>query len=114
MPKPADWEEHIDVCGYFSLHEGRLTTYQPPEDLRSFLAAGAPFPSRTHMHAQLNALSHVWVAAHIHIALLLLPIEAFYAHAQDKKLDFRVVSLSQGPHLCTWASDRFVWTTRRA
>ncbi len=51
VPKPADWEEHIDVCGYFSLHEGRLTTYQPPEDLRKFLAAGAS-PLRTRRHTQ--------------------------------------------------------------
>jgi len=42
VPKPADWEEHIDVCGYFSLHEGKIRSYQPPEDLQRFLDSGSP------------------------------------------------------------------------
>lgn len=42
LPKPPDWGPHIDVCGYFVLREGQLTSYQPPEELVNFLAAGPP------------------------------------------------------------------------
>lgn len=42
VPKPEDWGSHIDVCGYFNLPEGKLTSYEPPDDLRDFLDAGDP------------------------------------------------------------------------
>ena len=40
MPKPPDWGPHIDVCGYFTVEEGKLTSYKPPPELADFLAAG--------------------------------------------------------------------------
>jgi UDP:flavonoid glycosyltransferase YjiC (YdhE family) len=40
VPKPNDWGEHIDVCGFFFLD--LATNYQPPEDLVKFLQAGDP------------------------------------------------------------------------
>lgn len=40
VPKPADWESHIDVCGFFILSEGKRNSYNPPEDLRKFLDSG--------------------------------------------------------------------------
>lgn len=43
LPKPADWGAYIDVCGYFTLFEGRRTSYQPPQKLADFLAAGKQF-----------------------------------------------------------------------
>ena len=47
VPKPPDWGPHIDVVGFFSLAEGKLTSYQPPPELAEFLADGA---SRAHHH----------------------------------------------------------------
>lgn len=40
MPKPEDWDDHIDVTGYFFLNEGARGSYQPPKELEDFLAAG--------------------------------------------------------------------------
>ncbi|CAF0947201.1 unnamed protein product [Adineta steineri] len=40
VPKPSDWPEYIDVCGFFFLD--LATNYQPPEDLLHFLNAGDP------------------------------------------------------------------------
>ncbi len=41
VPKPPDWGPHIDVVGFFSLAEGKLTSYKPSPELAQFLAAGA-------------------------------------------------------------------------
>ena len=41
VPKPPDWGRHIDVVGFFSLAEGKLTSYQPSPELAEFLADGA-------------------------------------------------------------------------
>ncbi|PTU23988.1 hypothetical protein P175DRAFT_0469539 [Aspergillus ochraceoroseus IBT 24754] len=40
LPKPLDWGEHIDVCGFSMLAE--VDGYTPPDDLRAFLDAGPP------------------------------------------------------------------------
>ncbi|KAI5205756.1 UDP-Glycosyltransferase/glycogen phosphorylase [Aureobasidium subglaciale] len=37
VPKPADWGQHIDVCGFFFRD---MPDYQPPQDLQEFLDAG--------------------------------------------------------------------------
>ena len=42
MPKPDDWDEYINVTGYFFLNEGVRGSYQPPKELADFLAAGPP------------------------------------------------------------------------
>eukprot|EP00891_Asterochloris_glomerata_P004480 jgi/Astpho2/4480/e_gw1.00067.94.1_t len=42
IPKPADWGQHIDVVGYFFLNESTRMTYNPPQALTDFLAAGTP------------------------------------------------------------------------
>ncbi|KAL3162062.1 hypothetical protein ABBQ38_009126 [Trebouxia sp. C0009 RCD-2024] len=42
VPKPADWGDHIDVVGYCFLNEGSHMKYEPPRELREFLAAGKP------------------------------------------------------------------------
>ncbi|KAI9044678.1 putative UDP-glucose,sterol transferase [Aspergillus affinis] len=40
LPKPADWADTIDVCGFSTLpHE---SSYQPPDDLAKFLESGPP------------------------------------------------------------------------
>ena len=39
MPKPRDWPEYIDVCGFFFRENPK---YTPPEDLDMFLKAGPP------------------------------------------------------------------------
>lgn len=39
IPKPADWPENIDVSGFFFRDAPQ---YQPPPELREFLAAGPP------------------------------------------------------------------------
>lgn len=39
VPKPRDWAEHIDVCGFFFRQP---PSYQPPPDLEQFLASGPP------------------------------------------------------------------------
>lgn len=41
VPKPHDWESHIDVCGFFFLNSLSIG-YQPPQLLVDFLKAGAP------------------------------------------------------------------------
>ena len=38
LPKPADWPGYIDVTGFLFL-DNPDTGWQPPEDLRAFLAA---------------------------------------------------------------------------
>ncbi|GAB1194029.1 hypothetical protein APSETT444_003266 [Aspergillus pseudonomiae] len=40
LPKPQDWGEHIDVCGFQFLASD--TNYKPPDDLDAFLKAGDP------------------------------------------------------------------------
>ncbi|KAE8376412.1 hypothetical protein BDV26DRAFT_305613 [Aspergillus bertholletiae] len=40
LPKPHDWPEHIDVCGFQTLSSG--SDYQPPTDLEDFINAGDP------------------------------------------------------------------------
>ena len=40
VPRPRDWEDHIDITGYWFLD--RLSDYAPPDDLARFLAAGPP------------------------------------------------------------------------
>lgn len=40
VPKPSDWPDYLDVCGFFFLD--LATNYQPPEDLLQFLDAGEP------------------------------------------------------------------------
>ena len=42
VPKPDDWDEYINVTGYFFLNEGVRGSYQPPKELADFLAAGPP------------------------------------------------------------------------
>ena len=42
VPKPADWGDHIDVVGYCFLNEGTHMKYEPPKELKEFLAAGKP------------------------------------------------------------------------
>lgn len=37
VPKPADWPDHIDVCGFFFRD---VPSYSPPTDLASFLKSG--------------------------------------------------------------------------
>lgn len=37
VPKPADWPEHIDVCGFFFREQ---TPYMPPDDIDRFLRNG--------------------------------------------------------------------------
>ncbi|KAF2008820.1 glycosyltransferase family 1 protein [Aaosphaeria arxii CBS 175.79] len=39
VPKPQDWGEHIDVCGFFFRDPPH---YNPPEDIEAFLKAGPP------------------------------------------------------------------------
>ncbi|KAF5659806.1 sterol 3-beta-glucosyltransferase [Fusarium circinatum] len=39
VPKPADWPENIDVCGFFFRDAPK---YQPEPDLEQFLASGPP------------------------------------------------------------------------
>ncbi|RKO89836.1 glycosyltransferase family 1 protein, partial [Blyttiomyces helicus] len=40
IPKPQDWKNHIEVCGFFFLD--LASQYTPPDDLVAFLAAGPP------------------------------------------------------------------------
>jgi sterol 3beta-glucosyltransferase len=40
VPKPDDWQNHIDVVGFYFLN--LASGYQPPPDLAAFLAAGPP------------------------------------------------------------------------
>lgn len=40
LPKPRDWADWMHVTGYWIFDEGR--DYQPPEELKEFLAAGDP------------------------------------------------------------------------
>ncbi|KAE8421311.1 hypothetical protein BDV36DRAFT_280860 [Aspergillus pseudocaelatus] len=40
LPKPQDWGENIDVCGFQFLESD--TSYKPPDDLDAFLKAGDP------------------------------------------------------------------------
>ncbi|KAL0569753.1 hypothetical protein V5O48_012214 [Marasmius crinis-equi] len=40
VPKPKDWKNHIDVVGFYFLD--LATSFTPPDDLASFLAAGDP------------------------------------------------------------------------
>lgn len=37
VPKPQDWAQHIDVCGFFFRD---MPDYKPPQDLQDFLDAG--------------------------------------------------------------------------
>ncbi|KAM6525894.1 hypothetical protein FALCPG4_011426 [Fusarium falciforme] len=39
VPKPADWGQNIDICGFFMRAE---PPYSPPPDLAAFLSAGPP------------------------------------------------------------------------
>ncbi|ENH64141.1 Sterol 3-beta-glucosyltransferase [Fusarium oxysporum f. sp. cubense race 1] len=39
VPKPSDWGESIDICGFFMRDE---PSYTPPQDLADFLARGLP------------------------------------------------------------------------
>ncbi|KAJ4050970.1 hypothetical protein NW756_003883 [Fusarium oxysporum] len=39
VPKPSDWGESIDICGFFMRDE---PSYTPPQDLADFLARGPP------------------------------------------------------------------------
>ncbi|RMZ38028.1 hypothetical protein AFCA_002180 [Aspergillus flavus] len=40
LPKPQDWGDNIDVCGFQFLESD--TNYKPPDDLDAFLKAGDP------------------------------------------------------------------------
>ncbi|THC93158.1 hypothetical protein EYZ11_007367 [Aspergillus tanneri] len=40
LPKPQDWPDHLDVCGFQVLPAE--SDYSPPEDLDAFLKAGKP------------------------------------------------------------------------
>ena len=66
MPKPADWGNHIHVTGYWLLEHA--PAFQPPADLRAFLAAGpAPvyigFGSMSQALGDPQAMTDVAVAA---------------------------------------------------
>lgn len=39
VPKPADWPEYIDVCGFFFRDPPQ---YEPSDELRSFIESGSP------------------------------------------------------------------------
>ncbi|KAF5643402.1 sterol glucosyltransferase [Fusarium tjaetaba] len=39
VPKPSDWGDSIDICGFFMRDE---PSYTPPQDLADFLASGPP------------------------------------------------------------------------
>lgn len=39
VPKPADWDAHIDVCGFFFRD---TPDYEPPPELVEFLSDGPP------------------------------------------------------------------------
>ena len=49
VPKPPDWGPHIDVVGFFSLAEGKITSYQPPPELAEFLEEGACHAFQIHL-----------------------------------------------------------------
>ncbi|KAH0366129.1 UDP-Glycosyltransferase/glycogen phosphorylase, partial [Aureobasidium melanogenum] len=38
VPKPQDWSQHIDVCGFFFRD---MPNYKPPQELQEFLDAGS-------------------------------------------------------------------------
>lgn len=38
MPKPWDWKDHIEVCGYFFLEAGSDNEFEPPQQLKDFIA----------------------------------------------------------------------------
>ncbi|KAL4893237.1 hypothetical protein BDV59DRAFT_28165 [Aspergillus ambiguus] len=40
LPKPKDWDDNIDVCGFQFFSSG--TDYNPPDELDAFLKAGSP------------------------------------------------------------------------
>ncbi|CZT06228.1 related to sterol glucosyltransferase [Rhynchosporium graminicola] len=40
IPKPLDWESHINISGFAFLDQS--SAYKPPDDLMAFLNAGAP------------------------------------------------------------------------
>ncbi|KAI9007232.1 hypothetical protein BC832DRAFT_610422 [Gaertneriomyces semiglobifer] len=40
IPKPVDWDDHIDIAGFYFLDQA--SDYQPPADLAAFLANGSP------------------------------------------------------------------------
>ncbi|THD00187.1 hypothetical protein EYZ11_000378 [Aspergillus tanneri] len=40
LPKPPDWADHLDVCGFSILP--LASDYEPPDDLAAFLRAGPP------------------------------------------------------------------------
>lgn len=42
MAKPADWDDKIDVTGYFFLNEGSRGKYEPSKELAAFLRNGKP------------------------------------------------------------------------
>ena len=42
IPKPSDWDEKIDISGYFFLNEGSRSKFQPSKELANFLKKGPP------------------------------------------------------------------------
>lgn len=72
LPCPSDWPSNAEVVGFCQLEASQRMQYQPPEDLKQFLAAGKPpvyigFGSMTLSKAKVNpceppGLSHLMVA----------------------------------------------------
>jgi UDP:flavonoid glycosyltransferase YjiC (YdhE family) len=42
LPCPSDWPPNAEVVGFCQLEASQRMQYQPPEDLKQFLAAGKP------------------------------------------------------------------------
>lgn len=42
VPKPDDWGPELDIVGYLFLNESDRLSYEPPQELADFLAAGPP------------------------------------------------------------------------
>jgi hypothetical protein len=40
VPRPVDWPSHCEVVGFCSVELRKLTDYEPPEDLKTFLESG--------------------------------------------------------------------------
>ncbi len=60
LPCPLDWPANAEVVGFCQLEASQRMQYQPPEDLKQFLAAGKPpvyigFGSMTLSNAKVRA-----------------------------------------------------------
>ena len=69
VPKPSDWDEYINVTGYFFLNEGVRASYKPPKELADFLAAGPP---PVYLGKGFCGNKHLWLS---HTALVLTELK---------------------------------------